>query len=314
LKFKKRGNQKVLALAAVLLTACAVLIGVFAVGRNKVLVEPAPDALPAPPKAERTIEIPDNIYIFTEPLIESAVRLMLGKDEYEPILRAELKDVTEIYIFGDQAIATREEYRELSPQYHYATTNHGIIETLDDLREMENLIELRLMAIDSLSDISPLSQNIKLEWIELQICNITDLSPLENLPLVSIRLYNIPVADFSDFENMQSLTRLILRDTPLTSLTQLGTKPNVTFLDLQFAFEISNLDGIENFPALRELCFDHTEITDFSPLNGLSNLNSIRIDDDMEQYLHTLDRDDISIEVIYNRIIAGEAFAHRNRQ
>ena len=72
--------------------------------------------------------------------------------------------------------------------------------------------------------------------------------------------------------------------------------PKIEFLNVHLT-DISNLDGIENFPNLKSLYLTNTLVQDFSPLDSLPYMEEIIISEDMKQYLHTLKNKDINVIV-----------------
>ncbi|MCL2019806.1 MAG: serine/threonine protein kinase [Oscillospiraceae bacterium] len=241
-------------------------------------------------------EIPDGVYVFKEPLIEKAARYVLQKNEDEWIFPDELKTVTGIYIIGEEVAASRDEYWNIYGQYRDGITPYGFTQSLEDLNAMENLIDLHIMA-NTIADISPIAENKQLRVVDFERCEyITDFSPLLNLPLLrDIKITHTDVDDYTIFKEISTLYGLRIQYTTLGSIAELGFQPNIEILVLHGSRRIENLNGIENFPSLKELNIDNTSITDFSQLDNLPYLKHLQISADMRQYLHTLNRDDVEV-------------------
>lgn len=237
---------------------------------------------------------PGESVIFKEPLIEQAVRLSLGKAQDEPISREELDDVAKIYIIGNTAAATHEDFGNLIGAYWNGEIPFGRLECLSDLYAMKNLQEFGIFA-QPLSDISPLSISKNLQRVEIHNCNITDISSLYAIPRIKILvLRGNLITDLPSFEKMESMQNLIIDSVPIKNISQLGYMPQLQYLELPYT-PLESLDGIETMQQLHILRIENTFITDFSPLNNLSRLQRLYINADMEQYLSTLNREDIEV-------------------
>jgi serine/threonine protein kinase len=295
IRHKKQTKPKIICFAVSLFTACVILCVGFFVGRYTDILRFAPEEVEEPEEPE--IVIDENApYDFVEPLIEQAVRLMLRKNEDEPITRKELGVISGLYILGDYVAASRNEYHE----YHskdYANIAGGTIQSLDDIKYMKNINDLYLMR-QPLSNLSPLAGNTMLINVTIPECSILDYSPLLLLPnLINLNIGGNFITDFSCFQEIKSLYRLEIGGQPLKSISELGDISNIRYLDISCT-EIENLDGIENAASLVDLSIRLTNIRDFSPLNGLPNFRRLQIGPEQKQYSDTLSRDDVEIFVV----------------
>jgi serine/threonine protein kinase len=166
---------------------------------------------------------------FSDPLIEQAIRISLGKSDDEPVYSHELLSVEGIYIAGDRAFATLddiEKYRhsffEIGQSPLYATflstsdiaacknlkilsIQFHALETIDFLSETPSLRELELM-YTSVSNIAILSELPKITYLNLIDCPISDLSPIENCPmLTTLKLDACPISDLSPIKKCSRL-------------------------------------------------------------------------------------------------------------
>jgi hypothetical protein len=240
---------------------------------------------------------PDDVYIFAEPLIEKAVRLSLGKDKSEPVLRGELERIEELYLIGDDFGFSEEEFNYIMDNNVFIDISYYKLERLDDFKFMPNLKKLFLRFQPYITDISPLAAHPNLGELLLYHTNVSDISPLTTIPnLYRLYLFDTYIDDFSHFEKMPSLRNLQVGHIPIRSIAEFGDISNILHLNLHLA-EIENLDGIEKFVNLTGLNVAGTTIRDFSPLARLPNFEALYISSDMEQYLHTLSRNDIEIRI-----------------
>ncbi|MDR1688116.1 MAG: hypothetical protein LBS21_05835, partial [Clostridiales bacterium] len=269
------------------------------------------------------LPLEDTAVSFTEPLVEQSVRAMLGMTEGETVTWGDLKDVTELYFLGNDAVTNKEGVERLMRQYDEAQiTPSGSLNDLSDFKNMENLrklviigqpvedlslladcpglFELDLHVCPQLRDISALTQCLQLENLHLLATGVSDLSPLTELPrLNTLRLTRNLDMNFSAVENMDTLRHLVIAQVPLWSLSELGALPRITALELRDV-QLDSLNGIENFTALSSLILQRTgNIRDFSPINNLPDLRELTIPVDMElDAAATITRDDVQITLI----------------
>jgi len=260
-------------------------------------ISPTPAPMPTvAPTPKPTPAVP-GAYTFKEPLIEQAARLELNKTNGEPVTTADLSTITGIYIYGKNP--SRDKIYDIDMSGSVA---YGNIRNLEDLNAMSNLQSLDIY-FQPLANISPLAMNTKLKEIGLGNCNISDLSPLTELPnLQSLSVCALLADDYcSVFAKIDTLNSLQILDpmgqTGMTDLSGFDTMYGIRELHLS-TDNFTSLAGIENFPELEKLDIRNTAITDFSPLNDvntLPRLNTLCIGADMQPYLSTLDRDGVSV-------------------
>lgn len=282
LKHQRQTNKKLVFAIGSALMACLMLVTGFSAGRYTDFFAP------------ETAEPDSAVYSFREPLIGEAARLALGKEAGAPVLRGELREITAISVFGKFVVSTAEEYHALRMEHSLLPEDIGSIEDLSDLMLMENLRELRLIH-QPLYDLSPLSGNLRLTYVEIMQCSVLDLSPLVELPLLdALLLYDNKISDFSPLEKMKSLRNLGIGDMMVQSIAALGDLSHINILSLHHSL-IKSLDGIERLAGLTSLNIAGTAIKDFSPLEELGYLRELYISADMEPYLDTFSRGDVGV-------------------
>jgi len=232
-----------------------------------------------------------EIYVFHEPLIEAAVRLNLDKDAGEPITYGHLEAITEIRIdgmFPSNMGCTDNEY----------VAQMGNIYSLEDLRFMPNLQCLTLVR-QPFYDLSPLSSSYALRTVHFHTTNISDFSPLVQLPQFErLRIRASLVSDWSELENMRNLYGLYLQTNNIRSISDLGDISFLRKLEIRYYDYFESLEGIQYMPLISTLNVSFTGVRDFSPLNNvvtLPHLERLIISRDMQQYLYTLTRDEIDV-------------------
>ena len=253
----KRQRAAARTLTASLLCVLFLCAG-FAVGRYT-------DVLSPPPAGVQ----------FTEPLIERAVRLQLGKDDAEPLTEEELLSVTELYIFGSEVIAkTEEEMNDASHRlFEENRMSAGPIVSLADLVMLPNL-QCVAVAMQQVSDLTPLESLPQLRVVIVKNNPIEDISPLYGLKqLEKLSLFGAVVSDFSQLSSCPRLVDLdagaTLARTP-AALAGLEMLTNLNLLKLTF----DTLDGIEQLRRLKFIEFDSVVDGDLSPLLALPELET----------------------------------------
>ncbi len=253
---------------------------------------PGPSAAPSPISSPVLPPNPEEVYTFTEPLIEQAARLMLGKDDDEPLTYGELAEVTEMYIWGNRPIASTDEFW---PQ-DGTPTQKGTITSLEDMRVFLNLEEF-FISEQPFSDISPLAECSKIKFFLINKCNVEDMSSLTTLPLLErLDIRNCLIVDFSFCKKLANMNHLSLWDGKFSSLDILGDNKNISSLEIHSP-QFEDLSGIEDMFWLEYLIISGTSVRDFSPLNNLLRLSELIISPDMEQYLYTLDNDNVEVRI-----------------
>lgn len=268
----RRKRSFLISAAAVFLLILAVVgIGAFARGREKTVV-------------------------FSQSLIEQAVRLNLGLGERDKITADLLEQVTGIYIVADTAYPDADDfYPAIGRWYAQGQSVRGEISNLEDLRRMPNLEQVCIVA-QELSDISALQAMSKLNKVEFKHNYITDIGVLAGMDhLTSVGINDNPVRDISPLAECPNLAFLDLcnvRSYDATVVQRLGnfdlldiSNPTDSYryldgksiLDLRIAWTgLDDLHVLDRVTRLERLYIDHSQVSDLSPLKrhvGLKTLN-----------------------------------------
>ena len=268
----RRKRSYLTSAAAVFLLVLAVIgIGAFARGREKTVV-------------------------FSQSLIEQAVRLNLGLGERDKITANLLDQVTGIYIVADTAYPDADGfYPAIGRWYAQGQSVRGEITNLEDLRKMPNLEQVCIVA-QELSDISALQAMSKLNKVEFKHNYITDIGVLAGMGhLTSVGINDNPVRDISPLTECPKLAFLDLCDVRSydpTVVQRLGnfdlldiSNPTDSYryldgksiLDLRIAWTgLDDLHVLDRVTRLERLYIDHSQVSDLSPLKrhtGLKTLN-----------------------------------------
>lgn len=255
-----RGKRKLIRICCTAALAFACLCIGFSVGRHT-------DFLAAPEVR------------FAEPLMEQAVRAQLGKGAAEPITQNELLAVREIYIFGNEVSTSSEAFAEGlgGPLYD---TPRGTLTTLADVKLLPNL-EVLYVNYQTLTDISAVAELKYLTEVNLRHTFVEDISPLVGMRhLRSLNLFNTRVTDVTALASCPELNMLDVGGTLIISLDALPETSTLESLSLA-KLPLSSIDGIERFGQLKSLSLHNTGLSDLSPLQEVTGLIIVSIDESM---------------------------------
>ena len=188
-------------------------------------------------------------------LLEDALRQELQLDAQAPIPTERLDEVKQLLVCGQTLVGSIQEHEELanSTHDHYAEkTSHGDIS--DD-------------------DLELLAQCTNLQVLVLDYQQITDLSPLSELPLEHLSLAGNPISDIAPLSDLTQMQVLDLGETPIRSaeiLTGLTALRDVTL-------EATGITSVDIFEGsnIQSLNVRSTWVTDFSPLNSCPSLSRL---------------------------------------
>ena len=155
---------------------------------------------------------------------------------------------------------------------------------ISDIRPLAGLKQLERLILErnEISDLSPLAGLVNLEELYLEGNPITDTTPLQTLleknPNVEIGIN--PATEWMPDPSLRILVRWTLNLASDASLTQ-GALKELTGLSLyrnqrpQGITTIKDLTGLEHATELRNLDIQSNEISDLTPLAGLTNLTTL---------------------------------------
>ena len=235
--------------------------------------------------------------IFTDPVMESAIRAAIGASDDQLILTNSLWDITEFTIPEGAAL-----YDDVSllPNLEKLTFEPQMISSLSALSNMENLMELdltgcrfsadeltnlvRLPALETLiladcglSTISDLEGIIALHKLDVSNNTIRNLEVLSNMvTLKEINLTHNAVIDLTPLSNLTELEQLDVSFNALTTLKPLSGCSKLTWLDAGNN-KLTGLSGLQNLTQMTTLCVEFNQLTDVSGLSALTNLTNLSI-------------------------------------
>ena len=172
--------------------------------------------------------------------------------------------------------------------------------SISNISPLQNLTNLKtlVLANNNISDVSPLEKLINLEWLWLDGNPITDTVPLVSLikngTRIDVRVAYGDMVEIPDPNlhraiaktlglpentpitqgDMETLTKLEVREHSITDLTGLAFATNLQTLNLSNN-SISDISPLQNLINLEQLLLSKNGISDISPLQNLINLNSL---------------------------------------
>lgn len=280
-------KKKTLQVLCMVLASFAMLIAGFVVGRFTDIRPPV---------------FYNNSYVyFSEPLVEQAVRLQLGKAEGEHIRAEELDKVKELYIYAGHTVKTQEEMNKLRGQVDRGEieSGDGAISDLRDITKLKNIQQLSLGYHD-FTDMSAITQLSRLQSLELYNCPISDIGVIRLLPKLKhfVLTQCDSVTDISPLANCPGIKELILVScladdfSPLASLGDLDylhminidTEEYLPFLNgktiHQFkvaASSLASVDELKGIDGLRNLELDNVKIESLSGIEDLTGLINVGV-------------------------------------
>ena len=270
----------------------------FVIMRQNALLTPTEKAAATLPAAAVPTETDAQPVVFSSELIERAARETLGIDATTPIYESDLTRVTQLMIRGDVVYSDWDAYLH-DVTYRLAEMN-GNLYAMEDIAKFPNLHILGL-ADQKLYDLSIL-KHTTIETLILSDNIITDLSPLTEMPCLStLYLYGNPISDISLLSGIPTLTTLNIGNTKVTDFSPFADSA-LQWLNLSGApiadyspllkmpqlktLWVSQLDAedLSIFPQLTRLgslsIYNSPELTDLTPLKGLTDLTFLDLVDD----------------------------------
>lgn len=220
---------------------------------------------------------------FSEPLIEQAIRLRLGKGAGDRITEDELLTVTELYVFGDKAAADENDFAAYETAFAGGgQVLRGSIASLSDLGKMKNLRRLSL-SYQNIRDLTPLGQLSWLEHVELKHNPLEDVSPLSHLSsLRELYLFDTNISDLTCLSGCTRLEDLNAGLTQIKSMAALDGLSSLKTLTMDRA-PLETLDHIGSHTLLETLAISETSVGDLTPLLELPRLRTVTVSEGMRE-------------------------------
>ncbi|MCL2579540.1 MAG: leucine-rich repeat domain-containing protein [Oscillospiraceae bacterium] len=214
---------------------------------------------------------PGEMVVWVDPIFEAAIRAELGRPA-GPIRSGELREIRTVNIrsnmiqFGGTT----------SVGAHHMHDRAVGVQVLDDLLSFPSILILDV-SFTYIEDFSPLNRLEDLQRLNLyHNPNLTDLSFLNGLNLVTLVLNDLPVDDYSPVLSLSTLVNLEIYRSNLTTLNMRGRFPELRRLNLN-RNNISDISFLESYVDLTYLDLRDNQITDITPLSGMSEMFSLSL-------------------------------------
>lgn len=201
-----------------------------------------------------------------DPLLLQAIRKTAGSEE---LTRGMLSDITRIAVIGDQI------YTEGTP-----------VEDLENLVYQDGFNDR--MVNGGITDLSVLTNLPNLK--EVFLCNqkISDISPLQELPIEGLYVCGNQIEDFSPVEKMQELSTLYLVDNPVGKMPQLSGCTKLTRLAL-CGNDYETLDFLQGSSVCNLYAMGiYVEDESFGVLSTMQSLTELYTGSEQKQFYETL--------------------------
>jgi|AGTN01.1.fsa_nt_gi Serine/threonine protein kinase len=234
----------------------------------------------------------DNSYaVFSEPLVEHAVRLQLGKTEGEPVRVEELEMVTELYLYADQTVKTQNEFytmRQMVDRGEIAVSGEAIA-ALGDITKLKNLKRLSL-GYQEVDDISALSELTGLESLEIYGCPIGNIEVIRGL--TKLKHFTLQqceaVTDISPLAACPGIRELIITECKADDFSALAALGDIEYLHM-IGMEPEKFLPYLQGKKVRQLKIVYASLSSISQLAGIEGLEDLTIDDVQLQSLEGIE-------------------------
>ena len=113
----------------------------------------------------------------------------------------------------------------------------------------------------------------KLQWLDLDGTQVSDLSTLEQLSeLRQLDLRSTQISDLSPLAALKNLRKLVLHSTKISDVSQLGRLKELESLSLAYT-QVSDLTSLSDLPNLSQLNICGTQVNNLAPLSCLKKLS-----------------------------------------
>ena len=184
---------------------------------------------------------------------------------------------------------------DISPLFKIPSLQHISFEdtyvaSIEGIENCKHLIDLRT-GNSNLTDISPLNK-IDFSYIdetdgfsfEAKQSMIRDFSPLQRIPKFNeIQLYGCRFDAILPYISNKQVTRLEMGDSDIETIAALSSLKGLQTIFLPGSLQLTSLEGIEKHVMMNEVMLMYCpNITDFTPLLELPNLNRLVLSSDMK--------------------------------
>ena len=273
------------------------------------------DGVPsAPMSVTYQLDYPPVEIAFADPIMEKLVRNTLGKPvgavtdtdcekvttlqsydlerglDWEEAQKLKIHSLEDLkwfpnlqymYFYNQAEIQDFDLLRDLAPQLSYLTLSNCELKDISFVANMSNLQSLDV-SNNNITDIRPLIENDMITDIDLSDNPINDVSALwEKKNLIGIGLGTDQIDDLSILLEFQELTDLRIsgdwnEEPKGYDFSVLAQLEKIEYLYL-YRCGVEDISFVENMKQLYDLNIPYSDISDLSPLYGLTNLSRLYV-------------------------------------
>ncbi len=216
---------------------------------------------------------------FENPVLEQAARQALNKSSSDLLTAKDLSGIHSLLLIGEDFYPDWNSYMDYYNLQWFEYDNRITPSDdfpLDDLRYFTGLKELALDVAD-ITDLSPLT-DLPLEKLSLRKSNITDISALSSLTsLKALYLSDNPLTDISVVTRLSSLEQLNIMNTAVTEIDLLA-ESRLQELNC-IGTRVTDYSCIASMPDLRRLNISQANEADIALINTLTQLEILTLYD-----------------------------------
>ncbi len=240
--------------------------------------------------------------VFSDPIMEAAMRQLIGAEAEDQVLTNELWEITEFTVpegtvnYSDLA---------LMPYLKKLTIQDKVLDSFESLSTLGALQELDLTASRFPSDsLTILAELPSLTRLTLADCNLSTIAGLADAPhLTYLDLSHNTIRNLEVLAPMTSLTEINLDHNAVTDLTAISGLPKLETVKVSYN-SLVDLEELGNCLTLRHIEADHNQLNTLRGLHQLPLLEQLSVNHNNLTHLDRLEEagEMVSLSVASNDI------------
>ena len=210
--------------------------------------------------------------IFSEPLVEKAVRETLFKEEMDVITEQELSGVTTLIICHDQIFSNMEDHQRYHDEQWFEFEESGARTEAIDISDLKKLTGLKYLVLDDcgLEDTTDLN-GIEFESLSIRKNNIVNIDFLKGMDtLKELVLDRNPISDISVLSSCKNLQNLRIQNTLVTDISPLNGL-SIVLLDM-VGSPVEDRSIVNTLSKLKKFFSDNMSDADVESLKDIKGL------------------------------------------
>ena len=216
----------------------------------------------------------DGVFI-PDTALRTYIEKELNKNPGETITQADMNTLTTLWDGNSLGIKNLRGLETAKNLTKLKIQNNAI----SDLTPLTDLTRLNFLwiSLNQVSDITPLANLTELRSLFISFNQVTDITPLQNLTrLLVLGVSNNQVSDITPLANLTELQRLYIDFNQVSDLTPLASLTELESLDIS-SNQISDIDltPLANLSKLYNLFIGFNQVSDLTPLANLTRLGQL---------------------------------------